>query len=324
MTKRRSTRLTTVVRRSEIQPVLTETKANVSKQSRNHQRSIMRHFLLPPSVQNPKGIGIKEFLLFIINTVVALLLAFSQFPVAWKWAGWMCCLALLCWSILQTQVADRLTSVAKYSIIGLVIVFTCFLSARTFASQLHEEKAQAFEGLLIASGPMNPRPEMPSNFYAMRVGFQPNAFFVSIDPNKAQGFVDISGDELSLKESSRKASLNTLVRDTRGNIAVDISDNHWKVSKDSTVVWDKNFRSDRLEVLDGKEQVILSVQLFTDGMKIEGDWHNEYGESFRMYDVDGKHSELTSYGSGVREPRNEIKRQFLYPSKDHLGQLVNR
>jgi hypothetical protein len=234
---------------------------------------------------------------------------------------WRCVLWFISWAlvlhIIFSRFLRKLSLLAKTAlgIAATVILVGCLFNPvhRMWAA----EQSQRSTGGLSADEAI---PGVKPGLFCMKIGFRSQAATICKDPHEGKGFVNALGDLLTLKDVDGRASLTTKVRDADGNLIVEVSNNHWRVAKDDRLVWDKNYTSNRLEVLDGKGLVVLSVQLFTNGMRIQGDWHNEYAQDVRIFQDGNGNGSVEAYGTGALIPRNEISRQFKYPSRDNLGE----
>src|SRR5260370_42612480 len=63
--------------------------------------------------------------------------------------------------------------------------------------------------------------------------------------------------------------------DRNGHLIAEIIENKWRVSNQSNLSWDKNYKKDMLEALDGRGRVVLQVKLFTNGIQLQGEWYRE-------------------------------------------------
>jgi len=205
----------------------------------------------------------------------------------------------------------------RWQVQAAIIILGAGLEVYFLYPLWREEMAQRLTGELASSEAMA---DVPDGSYCMKIGTgsklctqKPVAYLVGV-----------LGDRLVLREVDGKASLSTVVRDASGNLLVEIVDNKWRVAKETTEVWDKNYNANKLEVLDGKGLVALTVELFTNGVRIEGDWRDEYGEDVRIWQADDKTGHIDTFKRGEVIPRNEIRKRFQYPSKEHWGELVIR
>ena len=58
------------------------------------------------------------------------------------------------------------------------------------------------------------------------------------------------------------------VKDKDGHPIVEINENHWKVSPSKNVCWDKNYTKNALEVLDGRQHVVLQLEILADRVRV--------------------------------------------------------
>lgn len=120
--------------------------------------------------------------------------------------------------------------------------------------------------------------------------------------------------------------LTTTVRDKAGNEVVQIEKNHWHVT---SFCLDKNYTNDTLEVQDLRGHVVLQMKIFLDKIRLQGLWYDDSGHGIEiMKSPDPSRPGSVVYlmnRNGQREPPQEylISPWFLYPSKEHWGELVH-
>ena len=113
-------------------------------------------------------------------------------------------------------------------------------------------------------------------------------------------------DDLKIRRDGNEIKFSTTVRDTAGNLVVEVVDNHWRVSSSQANCWDKNYTDDSLEVKDGTGRVVLQVRLLPDRIQIQAEWPTSQNKL-----VDGRFF-TERYG---------ITPKFKYPSADHFGEF---
>jgi hypothetical protein len=257
---------------------------------------------------------------FVINLILAVVFGIVPMPVAIRWSLWLVCLVAACIIVAIHDPVDRLPSRTRFMGALLVVAFFVVLFYGMATMQWRAEQAAMSTGTLRATASLDFKGVNPGA-YCMLIGFATNAGAICVDPNKATGFLSALGDDVSMKTVEGEATLDATMRNSGGYVIVEVINNHWRVAQASTLVWDKNYRDDMLEVLDGKRQVVLSLKLFTDGIRIELDSHNEYRQDIRLYeDADGS-GRVEVYNPGVLIPRNNIEAQFKYPSSKYWREL---
>jgi hypothetical protein len=114
-------------------------------------------------------------------------------------------------------------------------------------------------------------------------------------------------DQLSLRRVKGSTELSMAVRDKEGNTVVQVTNNHWLVSKNNSTCWDKNFTGNTLEVKDGSRRVVFQARLFADGAQLQFDLGG--GTSAHFADAE-RWDSITG-----------IIPMFAYPSDLHLGEF---
>jgi hypothetical protein len=245
--------------------------------------------------------------------------AFSDMPIAYK-----CLLWLVAWLLGLHMVFTlwpffiRLPLVVKMCVaIGL----TSFLVALTYMPVIEtwmQEGAAKLTGKLVARTSLL---AIPKENYAIQIGSVGATFTFFITNHEPW---QISGDSLRFDTTATGEMLfSTVMRDRAGDIIVEITNNRWRVSNQQNVSWDKNYRDDCLEVLDGRKRVILQLKLFTNGVQLQGEWHSDDGELALVMAQRGRHgpeSEIVPHPlKGQRV--FSIAPIFKYPSSEHWRQL---
>jgi hypothetical protein len=161
----------------------------------------------------------------------------------------------------------------------------------------------------------------------MEVGDSNTRFLYVGPPN--QPFIQILYDAgLRIEVRQNRIEISTPVRDRFGHVVATIDRNHWSVSPDRTVCWDKNYRRDALEVLDSGGHVIFQMRLLPDRVQLQGEWRDQYGNGVRIM----KSPDPNRPGAIMavwHDPQTEQQLQelippiFRYPSRDHWGEMVN-
>jgi hypothetical protein len=99
------------------------------------------------------------------------------------------------------------------------------------------------------------------------------------------------------------------------------------VNSSETVVWDKNYTKNALEVKDRRGRIALQVLLFADAVRVQGEWWTEDHNGARIlrpYPFDrvktGPVFVMMSPYLHPDEPH--IEPIFKYPSKEYWGEFV--
>lgn len=117
--------------------------------------------------------------------------------------------------------------------------------------------------------------------------------------------------------------ISTTVRDARGNVIVELQNNHWRVSPDSSVSWDHNYTANVLEVLDGRRHVVFQVGIFPDHVRLAGIWHTSKGVVSLGDEWCHDKVQTSCVAFSLKAfPRDDliIPTVFTYPSIDHWGE----
>jgi hypothetical protein len=108
-------------------------------------------------------------------------------------------------------------------------------------------------------------------------------------------------------------TVSTILRDHNGNIIIDIENNCWEVSSDRTVVWDKNYTKDTIEVLNNAGRPIFHLRILSSGIMIEGHWR------FPSETDPGDRPNTPGRFVGHMEEAT-TPTLFAYPSEEHWGE----
>jgi hypothetical protein len=115
--------------------------------------------------------------------------------------------------------------------------------------------------------------------------------------------------ELSVKMKDRKAVITTQIRDKDGSIIGKIIDNEWFVVSNPSVVLDKNFNNNSLEILNSKGDVIFQVRIIGNRVQIAGYFFRKDG------------SNAITLLPWLHESDKIDKTLFKYPSSKYQGIL---
>lgn len=184
------------------------------------------------------------------------------------------------------------------------------------------EKAAATSGYLSAPYRSEVRPSG-----VMEVGDSNTRFMYTGPPD--QPFMRILYDAgLRIEVRENRMEVTTPIRDRFGHAVATIERNHWTVSSDPSVSWDKNYTRDALEVLDGGGHVIFQMRVLPDRVQLQGEWRDQYGNGVRIM----KSPDPKRPGAIMiiwHDPQTEQQLQqlippiFKYPSRDHWGEMVD-
>jgi hypothetical protein len=257
--------------------------------------------------------------------IFALLLAFiswslSDMPIIYRCLMWAVAWALLLLGSTTFARVSRLPAVIK---LLLSVGLTGCLAAVSYSPIMatwHKEQAAVTSRTLEA-------PESEQRFPDGQVQFQIGTDADGTRFNWTGGngpIMDLVGDKLSIQRKSGKLLLTTQVRDQQGKIVVQVTDNEWQVSPDSSICWDKNYTRNSFEVKDGRGRVVLQVILLPESVRIQGEWWHEDGNGVRImrpfpYDRVGTGPIFVKMTKIYHPDDPAIEPMFQYPSKDHWG-----
>lgn len=124
---------------------------------------------------------------------------------------------------------------------------------------------------------------------------------------------------LGLKRVHGQILVSTTVRDRNGNVIARMADNEWQVGT-SIYVFDRNFNSNSLEIIDSKGDVVFQIRIFQDHLELQGRWRSRTGSAFALVEVDGRG--CIEVGPPGYEFQHQIRPIFRYPSQLHFGELI--
>jgi len=135
--------------------------------------------------------------------------------------------------------------------------------------------------------------------------------------NKREANFDVLSSRVRFVRNDDGALLiNTEVRDHDDNLVVRVDDNTWTVPE--SMLWDKNYTDDALEVMDKRGRIVLQLRVYPDHVGICGEWWSSSGNGFRI--ADGPNVIWLSKDKNPPEP--SIKPIFRYPSTTHWAEWV--
>ena len=145
--------------------------------------------------------------------------------------------------------------------------------------------------------------------------------FLFAGPQGQPLFKIFDDNSLTIVIDKDQVKISTLIRDKLGSAVAELINNEWKVNINNT--FDRNYSKDALEVKDNAGNIVLQVKVLKDRIQFQGKFYDNQGNGVAL----GKHD---SGQGGVIEkteanhPHLELKIEpiFLYPSENHLGELV--
>jgi hypothetical protein len=221
-------------------------------------------------------------------------------------------IAAALWTFTLAAFADYLLSWGKLAAIGGSKRFMCdaiivgviwWATYPIAASEYREQHAALFSGTLRArrDGKDHSR-EQP----IVQIGTGSTRFTW---PNVNTPMMGGPADKIKVVRDGNDLKLSTTVRDSAGNLIVEIVNNDWRVSKSETNCWDKNYTDDSLEVKDGRGRVVLQVRLLPDRVELQAEYPD--GDS-GLLEV------------GFYNKEDGITPVFKYPSNEHWQEIDPR
>lgn len=245
-----------------------------------------------------------------LSFVGILYAATAGFLALWFLASWVAD------SDLFSQYTNRNLWELRISIIAL----GCAITAWPIYRQWRVERAEAKDGVLV---PSDYDSDIPKDRFCLKIAGSPRGQGAFLVPNdKKSSPLGVMGDSVVLEPHDGTVALSTVVRDEASDLIVEIDGNVWHVSHEQHISWDKNYNKDSLEVLDGQGRVVLWVKALKNEIQIEGDWHRE--DHWEVKITEGPDGPVM-----LSEPmyypdiqKVALARKFLYPGKDHWGELA--
>src|SRR5260370_19932572 len=130
-----------------------------------------------------------------------------------------------------------------------------------------------------------------------------------------------------MRQGKQGLTISHPIRDKARHLVVKVENNHWSVSPDHSVCWDKNYTKNSLEVKDGAEHVVLQIRILPDRIQLQGEWRDEFGHGMRLGACStpaGVTGCITLWNNPERERELEqlIEPMFKYPSREHWREFV--
>jgi hypothetical protein len=224
-------------------------------------------------------------------------------------------IAVLLWLLTLVALADLVLSFGKLAQVtgiwrlGLDLLFA-MIGLTVSGPVLYEQYRIQYAALL--NGTMK-APSPPANYQTIKPVIhlgEATGGFVWGGPNGGSLF-KIATDKLTIERDNHgNIQFSTVIRDKTGNLVVEVKKNRWEVSNSKQACWDKNYTDDALEVKDGRGRVVLQVQLLPNGVRLQGEWHDEHGQLMATF-TDDRFTE-----------DDGIAPLFKYPSSDYWGEKI--
>jgi len=80
---------------------------------------------------------------------------------------------------------------------------------------------------------------------------------------------------LKVERMKGKIAVSTIIRDETGRLIAEIIRNEWQLRP--SLLWDRNFNDNAIEVRDEKGFVVLQLVLLPDRIRIQGYWRSDQG-----------------------------------------------
>lgn len=122
---------------------------------------------------------------------------------------------------------------------------------------------------------------------------------------------------LSIRIEGGKLMVSATIRDAAGNLVAELTDNEWRLNVNN--FFDRNYRSDLLEVRDQSGRVVLQVVDLGQVIHFAGIIHCRSGWSYALIPAgdSGAYMEIRPPGEPTERSIEPICR---YPSQEHLGE----
>lgn len=177
-----------------------------------------------------------------------------------------------------------------------------------------EEAMKAREGVLSSSSPL------PVEFNVLEkmtllVG---NTTTGMTNVRHPIGFAD--GESLSVKKLDNQIAVSLKIYNYKGQQIAELVDNEWVINSDRSIVWDRNYTKNALEIVNNKHDVIFQIVVLKNVVKIQTKLYDKFGNLYVLYENE-KGSGSISIGG--KEDEYKIKPIFKYPSKEYFGEFID-
>jgi hypothetical protein len=113
--------------------------------------------------------------------------------------------------------------------------------------------------------------------------------------------------------------VSTTVRDRSGNLIAEIDHDHWLVTDEAL---DRNFSVNAFEVMDKAKHVVFQVSIEGQVVHVQGEWWSTEERGERLLEAEQGSMYRVPLWPANQHLEYLIKPMFVYPSKDHLGELA--
>lgn len=195
-----------------------------------------------------------------------------------------------------------------------------------FSNRVQEEKevVQAMSGQLQSNNKM--AHSLSGEIYTqLEIGDSDTVFVLGPQASDIFGLFRDSDFKLDFKNGKFLVSMK--IRDQKGNIIAELTENEWSVNKNNSC--DRNYSDRALEVKDQSGDIVLQMKFDENigRVQIQAKTYDKNGRGFSIGkgngpDGPGGHIEIT--GSEHPELKLKIEPLFKYPSALHFGEFVDK
>jgi len=183
------------------------------------------------------------------------------------------------------------------------------LDLRAVMDKLDEmDRLNASSGVLLGPSSSSPSP-------IIEIG-DSGSKLMWAGPNGSPLLTILEDTSLTVEKVADHFAVSTRLRDATGKMVAEIERNEWRVRP--SLVWDRNYNQNSLEVIDGAGEVVLQVVVLTDEIRIQGIWHDKSG---RVFEIVKSPDPNAPGGLFVFDNPIKITPIFVYPSDRHLGEM---
>lgn len=134
----------------------------------------------------------------------------------------------------------------------------------------------------------------------------------------------LKDSSLTVETVGGRIAVSTRLQDASGRMVAEINRNEWKIRP--SLIWDRNYNENSLEVRDEAGDVVLQVVVLPDRIRLQGLWREETGAFFEIVKSPdpARPGGLFVIRRATGDPQIvplKIKPMFEYPSDRHLGEL---
>jgi len=133
-------------------------------------------------------------------------------------------------------------------------------------------------------------------------------------------FVFSEESNLTIERVNGRVVVSTAIRNRSGQLIAELIRNEWKIRP--SLLWDRNFNSNALEVRDEAGNVVLQVESLPDRIRLQAVWSSQSGSFAFVKKTKGGGAFLIgpNYDPLTCLKINPI---FVYPSDLHPGELIS-